>query len=273
MKPLLTLPTYQAIPLSPDDSLLIDVISSTTPVTIILEGTAINIDGALVPFHFELLVPTALTPTQLIALLGYQFLLSVTAFTRTASIPDGSCFIRLLLVQRLTSGVYPHRKLLAQGYISTFASIGYGSSSINGTDSDHHYLENISIANPAAGAGFSFLCPDYTELKILHLNFTLTTDATVANRFVDFTVQLPPGANSSCRTPTAHTAGLSCFYSLAPLSPQQGNPSLAKLIATITLTEMQSACQFIISVLNIQAGDQFSNISLLVLRKTIPFLM
>lgn len=270
-RPQFPFPQYQAIPLSPDDLIQVEAISSTTPITLDIEGTCLNNDGVLVPFQAQLPVPTALTPTILRFRLGYLFLLSCVVHCRDAGVPDGSCYIRLTLVNDISGGFYPNRKVLSEGYISTYASVGYGSAQVNGAPTDHYYVDNIAITQPAAGANFSYVCPDYTRLNILNLMGTLTNDANVATRRPIFTLTRPSAGTHQFRQGQDQTAGQTAHYCLNQTNSSYGliNPNASNGMLPILFLE--PGCTIASAVNSIQVGDQWSNISLFVLRRTIPF--
>jgi len=53
---------------------------------------------------------------------------------------------------------------------------------------DRPFPRLIQIPNPAAGADILFPCPANTRLEIIGIHLTLTTDANIANRNVDFII-------------------------------------------------------------------------------------
>jgi len=264
-------PISQAIPLSPDDLIRVEIISSTVPVEIILEGSCFNSQGDIVPFIETLNVTVALTPTAFNIRLGYEFLFSAVLHTRSSGIPDGSCYCRMSLCKSETGGVFPFRKLLAQGYVATTASIGYGSAAILGAPTDHKFMENIEIPNPAPGSNFELVCPDFTCLKLIALQFTLICSATVATRGSQVKISLPPASPLFFMDSQISTASTSYRY----LCSNSNYNTAAAFDATfkIPLPDifLYPGTTISSNIFSLQVDDQLSTISLLTLRKTIPF--
>lgn len=264
-------PQYQAIPLSPDDLIQVESISSTFPMTLDIEGTCMNNDGNIVPFQSQQIISAGVTPTTTRFRLGYLFLLSCVVHCRDAGVPDGSCFTRVTLVQDQSGGFYPNRKLLTEGYISTYASIGYGSNGIQGIPSDHFFIENIAVADPAAGANVDYQIPDYTELKIISLSVQMLSDANVASRQFAYRVSLPPAATHNFKVNVTQNNGANynyigflAAYDVPGTTANSRNVSIPEII-------LYPGCTLSAVLFNIQVGDQFSDFSILALRRTIPF--
>jgi hypothetical protein len=261
----------QVIPLSPDDLLELTTVAVTFPIVIEIEGTALDLAGALVPFRFVQNISASVTPTTNQFRLGYSGLLSVVVHTHTAAIPDGDCYCHLTLVKSASRGVFPHRKLLAQGYIATLSSIGYGSSSNNGPPIDHSFIQNIAIANPAAGADFAFVCPAFTYLEVISLTLDFISDATVVNRTVVLTITMPPGNIHSYPAEVLQVASLTRKYTFTP-TPNVVSPGSSFFVTgQLPNLGLQNSMTLSSAVQSIQPADQLDNISILVKRHTTPF--
>ena len=265
------LPEYLAIPASPDDLIQIESFSSSNPVDLICEGVAMNKDGDIVPFLFNFTVSLNLTLETFRFRLGYNFLISIVIHTRTSGIPDGSCYLRLTLVQEETGGVFPHRKLLSQGYISQFASIGYGSAAITGLPREHFFIQNIEIADPGAGNEINFICPGFTSLEIISFRFTFTTSAAVATRLCSLVVSMPPGQPHNFPAYTAQTAGLNIDYTFFENADPANTILATQELGNIPRLILQPGCVLETLTNNFVGADQYTSISLLVKRQTIPF--
>lgn len=261
---------YLAVPLSPDDLLELTTVAVSFPITLEIEGTALDKSGNLVPFRFIQDISATVTPTTNQFRLGYQALLSVVVHTHTATIPDGDCYCHLTLVKSASRGVFPHRKVLALGYVSTIASIGYGSSSINGAPTQHFFQQNISIAAPATGSDFAFVTPNHSYLKIKMLTLTFQSDATAGNRIIRFSLTLPPGNLHFFGCPTSHAASSTKLYFFGAdgfLDDFTMSNFFLTGMPSLTLTPGTTLSS---SIKTMQATDQISDIALLVERTTVP---
>jgi len=271
MKPKIPEYDYLAIPLSPDDLIQIETVAVSFPISIEIEGTALDSTGNLVPFRFIQDITSSLTVLSQQFRLGYQALLSIVAHTRTASIPDGDCYSRLTLIKSFTNSVFPHRKLLAEGYISTVASIGYGSPSINGAPSDHFFSTLIEVASPVAGANFEFVVPGFTFLKIYCISFLYTSSADVTSRTPAIRYVLPSAQPLIFAGNTFNVASeaITYMYYQFPLLATINNPKIKNQSIPILNANPGTTINSLIN--NIQSADTVTEISILALRKTIPF--
>lgn len=266
-----TPPISQAIPLSPDDLIRVEIISSTVPAELTLEGSCYNSQGDIVPFIETLNVTVALTPTAFNIRLGYEFLFSAVLHTRTSGIPDGSCYCRMSLCKSESSAAFPFRKLLAQGYVATTASIGYGSLAILGAPTDHFFSEHIEITPPGAGLAAEFICPDFTRLKIQVVHGTFTTNAVVSNRALSLDFTMPPAADFRFIIINSVSASQTILFSFGVNLSEASWTSLSTQNQSIPEINLFPGSSLKITAFNLNAGDVLTDLGLLVLRQTIPF--
>ena len=196
---------------------------------------------------------------------------SLTAYTRTASIPDGACFVRLVLVMSQTGSVYPHRKLLTEGYVSTYSSIGYGSASILGPPSDHFYVSSHSFSDPAAGSSITYTIPDFTEFILQSIIFTFAADATVITRRPKITIEYSDSGVHSYFSTFDHLASETFLYTTTNDIPKYENTSIIVRQFPTPQFRMIAGEKLGIIIQNIQVGDQLSDVRFIALRRTIPF--
>ena len=264
-------PIYQAIPLSPDDHLQIVCGAVTAPITIRIEGTALNSRNELVPFNHEFIVAASVTKTARQFRLGYSFLLSVVAYVSTGTVFDGDCYAQLNLVQDQTSGYYPVRKTLAQGYIGSQLSISYGSGTNFTGNPLHAYLVNIPIADPAVNTAVSYACPDFTCLKIVSITITAVADATVANRQLQVAFTYPGAVPHNYKINVAHTAAANYNYVLCNGNTQVTGITANSFSGNIPNINFMPPGVITCTLLNSQAGDQLSDFSILAERSSILY--
>lgn len=122
---------------------------------------------------------------------------------------------------------------------------------------------NIFVA-PAAGA--NFVSPGINGLRILLLSvdFDFTTDANVANRYITLSHVKSGYETLLCPNTTAHIASLTNSYHYWPSNRSNVTfGSLARfLIALAPDFYLDPLDSLHITVLNIQAGDTFSDINI-----------
>jgi hypothetical protein len=261
---------YQGIPLSPDDSILIEAIAGINNCLLNIQGTAVNFQGDIVNFNDVLNVTPVGTLLQKTISLGYKFLLSVTVSTFTLLIPDGDIYVRMSLINPSAIQPYFRRKVLDQGYVSTYTSLSYGSGSVNHINSDHFSNIVINPSNPAAGAEIRYDVPAFVEMILYQVSYLFAPSAAVATRFSRLQIQdvsgntfnAPQGVSCPASTTRRHTWGM---------SPSTGTFVTSDCGMFLSPIPLRSGCSIRTFTEAIQAADQYSAISLLVRSKTVPF--
>lgn len=121
----------------------------------------------------------------------------------------------------------------------------------------------VTVANPAVGANFTENVPAGKMWEILNINFILTTDATVTNRFIK--IHLSDGVTEfdTARTIYPHPTSLSVTYSFTNTdssSSTNANNSLTRWVPTV----VKNGGIVKSHLLNGGAGDAFTAITLYV---------
>jgi hypothetical protein len=269
MKIILDPPIIQAIPLSPDDSLYVEAIVIANPGVILIQGSAINLDGKVVNFSEELNVNLTSTIISKRIPLGYKFLLSVIIFDRDNTLLLGDMLVSCSL-SNPKFGIAPiFRKLLCQGYVSTIEKIGYGSGQSLPASFNKQFYNVINIGNPAAITDFSFSCPAYLRADVIGLRFTLQTSAVAGNRQVGIQTINQDSLNIFCFTSRAQAASLIYTYSFNKFQTNdlQVGTLISSSLPDFKLRRDHSVGSF---VQGFQAGDQLSNIYLYLYQHTTP---
>lgn len=123
------------------------------------------------------------------------------------------------------------------------------------------HIEVEQIADPAAGADFSFTTDNNFTTEILLIRFTLTADANAANRFIN--IDLSDGTNNILvlPQPTALTANLVGQIAFAQGVNGSSSPINQQWIAPLP-TRFTTPGNFVWTsrIQNMQAGDQISDI-------------
>lgn len=261
---------FQAIPLSPDDHLQIEHLSYSSGMSMILEGTALNDKGILIPFRFEYESKLSLTRIIFHFRLGYSALVSLTLRTSSLVIPSGDCYCVVTLVKAITGSEYPQRQVLLNGYVETHVPLSFMNSYVQPNLNDHFFVQTIAVPDPAPGAQLTFPCPDFTLLEIISFQFDLVSDATVINRLLRFRLYYGLLYTGAFGTTAAATAGTT-----RGLLAYNGNSTNLSSIdghyyVPLPSLILQPGYQLQTNTSNLQAGDQITNCTINVKRKTIP---
>ena len=137
-------------------------------------------------------------------------------------------------------------------------------------------LLTIAPANPAAGAEISVVVTAAKRWRLQSAFWQFVTSATVVNRIVEIKLTDPAGrlcwlsASTRFGSTTAdvntHAASLTGFYSSAPGAPNAAANETGYLMFSNFLPgwELAPGSTLFTFTRQIQVGDQYSNISLLV---------
>lgn len=134
-------------------------------------------------------------------------------------------------------------------------------------------ITSVQVANPAAGAEWTFQTPAGTVALVHCISFVFTTGAAVANRCVGITHQSGGGGNGGLwRAGFIQTATLVNSYTFPAMAIGQSDPIGAPGVVLIpgpgdlSLSSRRTAIPGVISgsTHGLQATDQYSNIWLLV---------
>lgn len=261
---------FQAIPLSPDDHLQIEHLSYAATMNMVIEGTALNDKGVLIPFRFDYVTKAALTRILFQFKLGYSALISLTLRTSELAIPSGSCYCVVTLVKAITGSEYPQRQVLLNGYVESHVPMSFGNSYVQPILNDQFFIENIIIADPAAATSAILPCPDFTILNILSASFTFTSDANVGNRRLVIDYYFNHLFSHTSIFKGNHAASTSVIYNFSQNTPFSTSTLAGYAHANLMNCILVPGSALRIRIIGSQVGDQISTISFFCKRQTIP---
>lgn len=200
----------------------------------------------------------AFSPSSLA--LGEGFLLGVNVFAAGPVTIRGQSYAIVDLVPG-GQGVAPGGlQTLCSGYIVGAEAIGWPYGRVIDPTEGPGWIHSQQVANPAAGADWSFTVPVAARIRIRSLSATLTTSATVANRVPQ--LMLTDGTNVYyVMAPNqAVSAGITSTVSAGPTNvPVIGAPGFVPL--TLPGDAILPAGHVVkVVTAALQAGDQWTNI-------------
>lgn len=264
-------PQYTGVPLTPDNFLQVDVFTSQQNWDLNIDGLAYNIDGSIVPFRNSYRITDNINVNTLTIRLGYFALLSVVASTTTGTVPDGSTFCRITLVGAAEGINYPFRKHLAQGYLSYYQSVGYGSNGNNDSGMDHKYATTIIGVDPSAGSEYSYTLPPWFHLTVQHISFRFVTDANAANRYLHIIFDSGGTTLNRIQCINPVIASRTIDFNFYPQCVETAIVALNRNIVPMPEIRVDYGAIITIQAVNIQVGDQISGIHILSLNQVKPF--
>jgi len=152
---------------------------------------------------------------------------------------------------------------LSSGFISRTHQLSYPGGNDNPALEGRGRIFTEAVADPAAGAEISFTIPNNTRWIIYSLNFIFTTSSTAATRRVH--LRILDGANLLYQDPesNSHTASITRIHSH---TTGVENKSLNNNVDVTSHPLIMLPADATIDTLttNLQAGDQYSDLRLLV---------
>ena len=164
-----------------EDALQLTALNSATGVRLTVSGRFMGLDGLPRPFVESLTPTTDRVASSIVRPLGEGWILDLTVVAAAGSPSIGQCWARVQVVRGLTSvGIV--LGTLVSGYVTAVQPIAYPRGKVRGTLDGAGLIRSITGTDPAAGDEISETVPSGARWKLLALQATLVTDATVANR-------------------------------------------------------------------------------------------
>jgi hypothetical protein len=265
--------TWQVRRVPPPSPLYIDVDDqlvcvaesvSTTEVVTINYRLLRAADGVIVRGQLTVTPTAAYTRAINAQQLAEGFLLSVSVNARFAS-TRGQTFVRIFLGSGAFGAGEPSFMLMAD-YVTTAMAPAHPNGRVLSPVEGPGWIHTLAITTPAAGADWGMTTIPGGRYRIISITGVFTTSNAVASRLV--TVQLlndtlgVAGEWSAGVTQAASTAEHYTF-SDAPLSPQASG-NLALMVPLPVSLRLKNPEQVQAATASIQAGDQWSALSMLV---------
>lgn len=191
------------------------------------------------------------------------YLLSVQAVPNQKAL-RGQCFVRLGIARNI-SQTNLDGTTLAQGYIDNHGALGWPGGPqtlhIDGAGA----VQTLTQGNPAAGADVNFTFTINQRTRIQSMNVQLVTSAVAGNRVVraqvkDSVPNLVFQSGPSANIPASTTAQIS-FQSGGSITTTDATSIQLPLPSPLVLA---GGSQILTNTIGLLAGDQFSNIAVLV---------
>lgn len=244
---------------SADDFLVIQCLANFVPNPGICNVRILAPDGEIVCLPITIPVFAANTLTTFKQQLVEGWLLSATLCSVGTTGANGVYFASIGIT-RTPANNTGHYEVLVSGYLNAWFPISWPEHVPQRQTDGPGLTRSLQIANPAAGAEFTFTNATMTRLRVTSISATLTTAVAAANRMAN--VVIDDGANIVAQLPafSLQAASLAFVYTgssgvagyLAPgTTVVIGFPSDLMLAASWRIRSLTTA---------IQAADQWSNI-------------
>lgn len=250
-------------PVTLDDSLQVSSWNALASVRLTIRGFVRNPEGLWLPFSGEHVPNTDRTINSTLIGLPDGELTNVSVFVSAAAPIIGQTFVRLQII-RGSAAAGTIQATLAAGYVTAVQPLAFPGSGVRRSVDGPGALRSITGTDPAAGVEIAETVPTGARWKLLTMQFTLVTDATVANRNVS--VGFDDGAtlygqyNNNVNT----TAGLAHVHSAGAAIGFSTTSGSERHISTPVDMVQLAAHRIRTITANLQAGDNYGAPQLLV---------
>jgi hypothetical protein len=253
----------RSIYVGPDDHLRITSFNSLAAVTLAVEARVMCATGDVQACADRHVPNTDRTPASTLIRLREGWLLDWLVRATAAAPRVGQCFVVVELVRGFTGAVVPIAAL-GQGYVTDTSRFGGPGTPLLQSIDGRGVIRSITGTDPAAGAEVSETVPTNARWRLIAVQVTLVTDATVANR--QPAIDLDDGALSFWRSGVGanQTASLTIrnnWGDAAGAFGSTGAPSNGLLPRDIQLV---GGFRIRTSTTNLQAGDNYGAPQMLV---------
>jgi hypothetical protein len=222
--------------------------------------------SVIVPIAMTIRPGATRTVTTQTFQLAEGYLLSLGSLAAIA-ITRGQTFVRAFISRGGSALIQPSQLLFAD-YVTTQIGAAYPNGRVTAPIEGPGFVYLFAGTNPGAGANWSVSVPANARWRVRSIGALLTTSATVINRQVGLHIAV--GGNivftgaASVAIP-ANTPAVVTAVALNPFAPLDTTRIYLPLPPDLYLTGASGLVQTISSeATNLQAGDQWSSINLLV---------
>lgn len=237
------------------------VLHTAVACTVTVEGRFLNDGGDITPFVEPFVSSTTTRVAQTFPWrlgCGWVLSLSVRVTSGTASLGEVYAQVR---VQRGQGVGAINIGTLVQGYVTDSDDLAWPGSPLMPSIAGPGRIVRSTIANPAAGANFNFTLPARVRWRPFAVNFTLVAGGAAANREVMLSIDDGVGTVALIPSGVTHIAGETRIYSFFHAAPRGAGATSPNVIAPLPQLIVLPTWDINSSVLNLQAADQLSNIS------------
>ncbi len=248
---------------TPDDNLMITCWNIVAGAQVQVGGRILQPDGRVTPFE-EIYAPTSDSqPNYFVMAMTEGFLLDLVIAPYNTQFIRGQCYVQGSLVRGGTAKTFVCGIFL-QGYATDMRwpswPPGLSEDSLDGQGA----MVTYQPANPAAGSDVIFTMPYTIALKLHTLQFTLVTDATVANRELNVQFLDPSGiiVAHAFNSPTQAASSTGYYESVVglPALTASGGGGLNGIWMPDPVLMPGGIIRT--KILNLDPGDQISNVVL-----------
>jgi len=238
------------------DWLVVQYIQIQGSMPIRLSGRMVNKIGEIIPLEASQVL-AAFGNEQVLAIPLVDGKLLAAQFSSNFTAAGPLALYGVISIRRGPTAAYRVLTILSSGYCGNAFAISWPHKLPQPNPLVDTPRSSTTPSNPAAGAGFTFSFSGSRTERVEAMSFTLTTDATVANRLVVITIASTVIIPAKVLQPASSTVIYTC------LPKNESNTAIIGNRAIINLGDVgwQTSPALSVAVDNIQATDQISAIT------------
>lgn len=242
-----------------EDVLFLRALTGSTGQTLQCQGRWMRPDGVVVPFQYQLVLPSNRTTVGLTMALGEGYLLSacVTIITPGSALTQT---FALLFLQRPGPSAAGFVQLLTAGTLRVNGFLTYPGGRADLPTDGKGYMRSVQQANPGAGADWTMVVPTNARWRLNSLNAQLATAVAAATRIPQFIIDDGVNILYAVEPVTGEIASSTEQYSLGPGASTTDGAGTASVLPAPDGIYLFGGWRIRTVTAAIQAADQWSNI-------------
>lgn len=254
--PKLAVPSQQ-IYFQRNDILAFNFLTNSTNIIVRINYRWLTPDGEIKEGEFD---TAPFTTSNFISFPLYEgWLLSFAARVTTAPALGQWCFMQAFISRSVVVGAQsPIYALFWSGFVYQFTANGWPGLAAKEITDGPGIIRVIPGTFPAVGNELQETVPSTRRWILLSLRITLTTSATVINRFPGFTLDDGTNIFFGTHSSNAHTATAAISYNFSAGSQFYNDTQNTLILPAPNLIPLKVGFHIRTATINLQAGDQYS---------------
>jgi hypothetical protein len=247
-----------------EDNLRISVWNALAGCVVAVHGRFLNDQGKIEPFTHTITPTSDRMVTSIIKALGRGFVLNLAVFASAGAPKIGQTFVKVDVLRGLTGATVILGTML-QGYVTAQQGLGWPGSPIQSSLDTPGVERIIDGTTPAPGNPINEVVPTGARWQVLAVRCNLLTDATVANRQPFLRFDTTSGLGYFVQGVSTTIGPSASMFSFWANGVQVNAAITTQPVAPLPVeSTMFGGMGVFVDAVNLQAGDRFSQVILLV---------
>jgi hypothetical protein len=253
--------------ISAGDFLQVNIFTTAPTTGLTLSGRVLAPHGSVYTFEYNLDGASISTFTTKILAVSEGFLVSLSVTNLNGGLADQTCFVAVGLQSGPNAGLVPHT-MLAHGYVSNLNTLEWPPvfSRVQASGGQTYTAQSIQVTAPAAGAEWLYTVGAGITYTLKSVSYTLATSGAGISRYPLLVIK--DGTHVLFRGDVNFAEGPGSTFLWTGATGIIDNLASPQLATVQVPIDMPLAAGFTVGslTLNLDVADQYSNISLGVLK-------